>query len=285
VMCNTGMRPPKAKNLRWRDVTITAIRKDTKGKENRNAEIPLGRNDLTKIEATLKAQKGGVADANAEEERKIVILDVQGKDKFRRLVAPSNVAKYLERIRAIAKVTGSEDYVFTTIKGKQAQSLYASLVKDLLVDANLLKGPQGSDRSTYCFRHTYVPDHPFAPRSAAASAGHVGIHRGLVKKGDGSNQAALARESIVGGRAPRLPAPVRWRAGLFFARDAVALQKPKQRRAASRKPARVHRRDDLVQCPITLLCDKAEDLIGVIVQRLDCLDGCDAGQRFNGGAQ
>ncbi len=158
VMCNTGMRPPEAKNLRWRDVTISAIRKDTRGKENSNAEIQLGRNDLRRIEATLKAQKSGDARAaaNAEEERKIVILNVQGKDKFRRLVAPSNVAEYLERIRAIAKATGPEDYVFTTIKGKQAQSLYAHLVKDLLVDANLLKGPLGSDRSTYCFRHTYA---------------------------------------------------------------------------------------------------------------------------------
>ena len=158
VMCNTGMRPPEAKNLRWRDVTISAIRKETKGKENRNAELALGRNDLKRIEATLKVQNGGDvrAVANAEEERKIVILNVQGKDKFRRLVAPSNVAEYLERIRAIAKVTGPEDYVFTTIKGKQAQSLYASLVKDLLVDANLLKGPLGTDRSTYCFRHTYA---------------------------------------------------------------------------------------------------------------------------------
>ncbi len=154
VMCNTGMRPPEAKNLRWRDVTITAIRKETKGKENRNAEIGLGPNDLKKIDATLKAQKAG--DTNIAEERKIVILNVQGKDKFRRLVAPSNVAEYLERIRAIAKATGPDDYVFSTIKGKQAQSLYASLVKDLLVDADLLKGPLGTDRSTYCFRHTYA---------------------------------------------------------------------------------------------------------------------------------
>ncbi|MDE2110196.1 MAG: site-specific integrase [Alphaproteobacteria bacterium] len=157
-MCNTGMRPPEAKNLRWRDVTITAIRKETKGRENRNTEIQLGPNDLKKIDATLKAQKGGNAraDGHAEEERKIVILNVQGKDKFRRLVAPSNVAEYLERIRAIAKATGPDDYVFTTIKGKQAQSLYASLVKNLLIEADLLKGPLGTDRSTYCFRHTYA---------------------------------------------------------------------------------------------------------------------------------
>src|ERR1700733_6301370 len=53
----------------------------------------------------------------------------------------------------------------------------------------------------------------------------------------------------------------------FFVRDAVPLQKTKQRRAASWKPVLVHRCDDLVQRPISLLCDKAEDLVGVIVQR------------------
>ena len=49
-------------------------------------------------------------------------------------------------------------------------------------------------------------------------------------------------------------------------RDAVALQKSKQRRAASRKPVLVHRRDDLVQRPIPLLCDNLKDLLGVILQ-------------------
>jgi integrase len=47
IMCNTGMRPPEAKNLRWRDV---AIRADNQG-------------------------------------RKFVVLHVRGKGKFRNLVA------------------------------------------------------------------------------------------------------------------------------------------------------------------------------------------------------
>jgi len=34
IMCNTGMRPPEAKNLRWRDVTISMVRKDTRGRES-----------------------------------------------------------------------------------------------------------------------------------------------------------------------------------------------------------------------------------------------------------
>src|SRR6266849_7603872 len=56
IMCNTGMRPPEAKNLRWRDVTI---RKDRK-------------------------------------ERDVAVLRVTGKDKFRSLVAAGNVADYLD---------------------------------------------------------------------------------------------------------------------------------------------------------------------------------------------
>ena len=78
IMCNTGMRPSEAKNLRWRDVAI-------------------------RIDA---------------HERKFVVLSVRGKDKFRNLVATGNVADYLERIRAISKATEPNDFVFTTIKGE-----------------------------------------------------------------------------------------------------------------------------------------------------------------------
>ncbi len=154
VMCNTGMRPPEAKNLRWRDVTITTIRKETKGKENKNEELLLGQS-VSGVETASKAKKTDDG-RKPEEQRKIVILTVRGKDKHRRLVAPENVAEFLERIRAIAKVTGPDDYVFTTHNGKPNRSLYGSLIKALLVDSKMLKGPMGTDRSTYSFRHTYA---------------------------------------------------------------------------------------------------------------------------------
>jgi len=116
IMCNTGMRPPEAKNLRWRDV---AIRADDQG-------------------------------------RKFVVLHVRGKGKFRNLVAAHNVAEYLERIRAIGKATGPDDFVFTTSTGKPAVTLYASLITKLLTESKLLYSSSGSRRSTYCFRHTYA---------------------------------------------------------------------------------------------------------------------------------
>jgi integrase len=116
IMCNTGMRPPEAKNLRWRDV---AIRTDDQG-------------------------------------RKFVVLHVRGKDKFRNLVAASSVADYLERIRAIGKATGPDDFVFTTAQGKPAATLYAALIEKLLKESELLRSSSGSRRSTYCFRHTYA---------------------------------------------------------------------------------------------------------------------------------
>ena len=116
VMCNTGMRPTEAKNLLWRDV---AIREDGQG-------------------------------------RKFVVLHVRGKDKFRQLVAASNVADYLERIRAIAKATGPDNFVFTTAQGKRAGLLYRSLIEDLLTQSDLRLSSSGSRRSTYCFRHTYA---------------------------------------------------------------------------------------------------------------------------------
>ena len=72
------------------------------------------------------------------------------------MVAASNVADYLERIRAIAKVTGPDNFVFTTAQGKRAGLLYRSLIEDLLTQSDLRLSSSGSRRSTYCFRHTYA---------------------------------------------------------------------------------------------------------------------------------
>jgi integrase len=116
IMCNTGMRPPEAKNLRWRD---TSTRTDNQG-------------------------------------RKFVVLHVRGKGKNRNLVAASNVAEYLERIRSVAKATGPDDFVFTTSTGKPATMLYRGLISKLLTESGLLHSSSGSRRSTYCFRHTYA---------------------------------------------------------------------------------------------------------------------------------
>jgi hypothetical protein len=116
VLCNTGMRPPEAKNLRWRDVS--------KGKD-----------------------KDG---------RELVILSVRGKDKARQLVAPPSVGEYLERIRAISKATEPDDPVFSTWEGEPANSLYKALIRDLLTESKLRDGPSGTPRSTYSFRHTYA---------------------------------------------------------------------------------------------------------------------------------
>ncbi len=116
IMCNTGMRPPEARNLRWRDVTTA---KDRDGRE-------------------------------------IVVLFVQGKGKSRKLVAPKSVGDYLERVRAMSKATKPDDAVFTIINGKPAKYLYSDTVQDLLTEAGLRMGPNGIARSTYCFRHTYA---------------------------------------------------------------------------------------------------------------------------------
>jgi integrase len=116
IMCNTGMRPPEAKNLRWRDI---ATRTDNEG-------------------------------------RPFVVLHVRGKDKFRNLVAAPNVAEYLSRIQEISKASGPDDFVFTTYQGERASTLYASMIQSLLTDAKLRVSSSGSHRSTYCFRHTYA---------------------------------------------------------------------------------------------------------------------------------
>lgn len=146
IMCNTGMRPSEAKNLRWRDITTGADR----------------------------------------EARELVVLFVQGKGKSRKLVAPKSVDNYFERIReatriyrrdaAKAKAKAAkddaakddegakapevvfrpEDRVFATVTGQPAKSLYQALIEDLLKRAKLREGASGVPRSTYCFRHTYA---------------------------------------------------------------------------------------------------------------------------------
>lgn len=116
IMCNTGMRPAEAKNLRWREVSIKT---DSQG-------------------------------------RRFVILQVRGKDKFRGLVAASTVADYLERVRDIAKATEPDDFVFRSLEGKQLSKLYAETLESLLTESRLLHSASGARRSTYCFRHTYA---------------------------------------------------------------------------------------------------------------------------------
>lgn len=116
IACNTGMRPSELKNLRWRDISPATDR-----------------------------------EGNA-----IVTLFVQGKGKSRRLVAPKAVGDYIERIRAIAKASGPDDRVFTTITGEPTKSLYKALIEDILIYTGLREGAHGVPRSTYCFRHTYA---------------------------------------------------------------------------------------------------------------------------------
>lgn len=116
VMTNTGMRPPEARNLRWRDV---AVRADKKG-------------------------------------RQFVAMNVRGKAKFRTLVASMRVAEYLDRVRDMSPATEPDDPVFCTHDGRVAVSLYNSPITHLLEQSKLLFSVSGSRRSTYCFRHTYA---------------------------------------------------------------------------------------------------------------------------------
>jgi hypothetical protein len=110
------MRPREAKNLRWRDI---AHRVDKDG-------------------------------------RAIVVLFVTAKKKSRSLVAPASVGDYLDRIRAISKATEPHDAVFSTFEGKPAKWLYQHPLESLLTFAKLRDGPNGTPRSSYCFRHTYA---------------------------------------------------------------------------------------------------------------------------------
>lgn len=131
VMTNTGMRNSEARNLKWRDVDV-------------------------------RKTKDG---------RTFVVLNVRGKKKHRELIAAGNVAEYLELIRALfieaqkrrlknaseAELAPKpDDPVFSTYAGRQAKTLYDTLIGDLLEKSGLLYGSSGSRRSIYSFRHTYA---------------------------------------------------------------------------------------------------------------------------------
>src|SRR5260370_31855384 len=95
IMTNRGMRPAEARNLRWPDLASQTDKQD----------------------------------------RQFVRMNVRGKGKFRTLVAASNVATYLDRIRQISKRTEPDDFVFVTDEGKMARTLYYSLVERLLIES------------------------------------------------------------------------------------------------------------------------------------------------------
>lgn len=131
IMANTGMRNSEARNLKWRDIDIRKV-------------------------------KDG---------RTFVVLNVRGKKKYRELIAAANVAEYFERIRALfieaqkrrqkdarqAELGPKpDDPVFSTYAGRQAKTLYDTLIADLLENSGLLYGSSGSRRSIYSFRHTYA---------------------------------------------------------------------------------------------------------------------------------
>ena len=54
---------------------------------------------------------------------------------------------------------------------------------------------------------------------------------------------------------------------LFFDADAVALQKPPQRAAATTKPSLAQGRDELVERPVRLVADQGQDLVRAALER------------------
>jgi integrase len=202
IMCNTGMRPSEAKNLRWRDVTI---RKDRK-------------------------------------ERDVAVLRVTGKGKTRELVAPASVAEYIERIRTIAKASGPDDRVFTTHTGKPAISLYQNMIEDLLIEAELRQGPSGIPRSTYSFRHTYATfrlsegvDSYFLAQQMGTSVAMIEDHYGHVtpvKNADRILQGMTGWQAIPA--EPEPEAPSKASKGKKASADSAAAP---QNRASRRQPA------------------------------------------------
>jgi len=127
IMTNTGLRPIEAKNLLRRDIGEPRTGKDG---------------------------------------RQYLPIRVRGKNKSRELVAPMSVMTYLgkvtkladQRLTELGRTPSPNDPVFMTYEGERTQSLYSSLLQDLLSEneTNLLLSAAGKRRNKYSFRHTYA---------------------------------------------------------------------------------------------------------------------------------
>lgn len=228
IMCNTGMRPSDARNLRWRDVEM---RQDREG-------------------------------------RRFVVLQVRGKKKQRQLVAAANVGDYLERIREVSRFTEPDDPVFSVrdltptgarvladaedegpaaqsgANPKSANSLYKGMIRDLLEESGLLVGQNGKDRSTYCFRHTYATfrlaegvDVYFLAHQMGTSVKMIEQHYGHA---NAVKNAALILRGLPGWEAAASAAPAaisELTAGAGQTGPAKALSAPPRRLKYRRRPA------------------------------------------------
>ena len=206
IMCNTGMRPPEAKNLRWRDVS--SVRADRQGRE-------------------------------------FIILHVRGKDKSRDLVAAKHVADYFERVRAISKATGPDDFVFTTIKGDPAQELYSGVIENVLTESGLLMSSSGKRRGTYCFRHTFATFRLMEGVDVYSLAQQMGTSVQMIEDHYGHitpiKNAAIILQGLPGwepvAAAPPVPAET-GRIDADAAKDRAARSKPKGGRYSKPSPTR-----------------------------------------------
>ena len=118
VSHQTGMRPPEATNLRWRDI-------------------------------------GDYTDPETRE--KYAEIFVHGKGKERSLIADISVLSYLERWKKISKHTKPDDYVFCSKDGKSAKFDNGIFTK-MLREFGLLMDKRGENRTLYSLRHTFAAD-------------------------------------------------------------------------------------------------------------------------------
>ncbi|MBT5895341.1 MAG: site-specific integrase [Rhodospirillaceae bacterium] len=118
VSRETGMRPPEATNLRWRDI-------------------------------------GDYTDPETGE--KYTEIFVHGKDKERSLIADLSVLRRLNEWKKISTYTKHDDYVFCTKDGGRAKFDNGIFTK-MLREFGLLKDKRGENRTLYSLRHTFAAD-------------------------------------------------------------------------------------------------------------------------------
>ncbi|MBT5079810.1 MAG: site-specific integrase [Rhodospirillaceae bacterium] len=121
IMVDTGMRPGEARRLKLSDF------KEGGGKK----EV------ATCLTTIIGKRKNG------ERQRRVV-------------PAPARVYLHYLAIKMLRPEGLDHDFLFIDFKGKQSNNMYADLIRQVLKDTKLKKSASGSERSAYCFRHTFA---------------------------------------------------------------------------------------------------------------------------------
>src|SRR5262252_1565477 len=115
--------------------------------------------------------------------------------------------------------------------------------------------------------HWRICDQAFSASAPAVQAHHIGGDCRLVDKDEAGGIKPALLADPASARASHVGALALLRPQAFFERDAMASEESRQCAAACRDTSLTQYRNELIQRKVPLLADKAENLLGIFLQR------------------